>query len=365
MKKELIVFLFICPLVFLYVFSNSMKLRRVERNTPLTLQHPFEALQGSKTNDWDYIQTKGDFEDLEYFKTLYDKNQHFQFSLSPIFKIPKTVHLIWLGPNPFPSGSVENVRTWMAHHPDWTFVFWTDRKRLSPCRGMEVRYVQDFNFEFLKEKFEESKNWGEKSDIWRYEILYREGGVYIDHDAVCLRPFHGLHTGYDFYACLEMPHEEIEKAALTAGIGIIGARPHHPVLKETIQIVLNRWDEVTTAFSSTDPLSEARRVAHRSYIALTYAFKKGLNRPENTDIIFPACYFYPKHGLPGFYSEHLYGTSWHNLHETTNEKHFSEALRILRNRDVKIIRIEFLCLFAMIGCFILYFLINKEIKRHK
>ena len=43
----------------------------------------------------------------------------------------------------------------MAHHPDWTFVFWTDRKRPAPCKGMEVRLFEDFNFEFLKEKYGE------------------------------------------------------------------------------------------------------------------------------------------------------------------------------------------------------------------
>ena len=362
MKKELLILLFIIPLVFFYVFSHSMKYVKQNSIPEVRMEDSFEVLQGCGTDDWSYVQTKCDYDDLDRYCTLYKKNFSHQFNSSPIFKIPQTVHLIWIGPKPFPPESVENIRTWMAHHPDWTFNFWTDRTRLVPCERMQLRLLEDFEFEFLKEKYEESKNWGEKSDIWRYEILHAEGGVYIDHDAKCLRPFHGLHTGYDFYACLEMPHEEIDAHALTVGIGIIGAKPKHPAIQGAIQTVLNRWDLVTATFSTTDPFTQARRVAHRSYIALTYALKEHLNLHENTDIIFPACYFYPKHGLTGFYSVHLYETSWHNLYVSPNERFFHQMLRHLRDRDAKIIRVELMSLFAMIGCFIVYLLVSKELK---
>ena len=363
MKKEILILLFICPIVFFYVFSHNMNGAKKELKNQVTLDDSFEKLEGKEIEDWDYIQTKRDYQDLELYKTLYKKNYKNQFNCSPSFKIPKTIHLIWVGPRPFPSGSVENIRSWMAHHPDWTFNFWTDRSRPLPCNGMKIRLFDDFNFQFLKEKFEESNNWGEKSDIWRYEILYQEGGLYIDHDSFCMRPFHGLHTGFDFYAALEVPHEEIDSLALSAGIGVIGAKAEHPVLHETIKKVLNRWDEVSKRFSTSDPLVQARRVTHRTLIAMTHAFEKGLNQPGNTDIIFPASYFYPKKTLPGFYSKHLYATSWNNLGETPNERFFCKELRHIRNRDAKIIRVELMSLFAMIGCFFIYYLINREIKK--
>lgn len=363
MKKELILFLFICPLVFFYVFSSNFKKSKPKVDSHLTLEDSFEKLQGFETEDWNYIQTKRDYKDLEMYETLYKKNKRFQFTSSPTFKIPTTVHIIWIGPRAFPAQSVSNIRSWMAYHPDWLFVFWTDRKRPPPCKGMEVRLLDNFDFEFLKEKYEESKNWGEKADIWRYEILYKEGGVYIDHDVKCIRPFHNLHTGYDFYAGLEMPHEGIDGLSVTAGNAVIGAKPLHPILRSTIDKVLGRWNEVTKKFSSCDPLVQARKVTHRTLIALTYGFDEGLNQAGNTDIVFPASYFYPKHGLIGFYSEHLYGSTWHNLDETQNEKYFSQTLRTLRERDAKILRVELLSLIALIGCFTLYFLVNREIKR--
>jgi len=77
--------------VFFYVFSNNLKKSKVPTFTNLTLHHPFEELEGSGTDDWGYIQTKRDYKDIEYYKTLYRKNQQYQFNSSPIFKIPKTI----------------------------------------------------------------------------------------------------------------------------------------------------------------------------------------------------------------------------------------------------------------------------------
>lgn len=363
MKKELIILLFICPLVFFYVFSSHVKKAGRAAAPKITMQDAFETLLGRHYDDWNYLQSKDDLEALDFYKMVYKKNERFQYDSSPSFRIPKAVHLIWLGPRPFPRESVENIRTWLAHHPDWTFYYWTDRKRIPPCKEMKVRDVKDFEFKFLGKQFEESRNWGEKSDILRYEILYQEGGVYIDHDANCLRPFHGLNTGYDFYACLEMPHEGIDNRALTAGIGIIGSKPSHPVIREAIQLVLSRWEAMAEKFAGTDPLVQARLVSYRTYIALTLALKKNLNLPGNQDIIFPACYFYPKHGLPGFYSEHFYGTTWNNLGESPIELSLNREFRQLKERDAKIVRLEIMSLIAIIGSFILYFLINHTIKR--
>ncbi len=75
-------------------------------------------------------------------------------------KIPKVVHFIWLGPRPFPPQSVENVRTWIAHNPDWEFKFWTDRRRDPPCNGMETIVMKEYPFPLLGNRYVASENWG-------------------------------------------------------------------------------------------------------------------------------------------------------------------------------------------------------------
>src|ERR1700722_4591002 len=89
----------------------------------------FESLMGKGTSRWEFVQTKEDFENLKFFKSLYDTKKMLVAGMSKrIFRVPKVVHFIWLGPKPFPRESVENVRSWIAKHPDWTIKFWTDRE---------------------------------------------------------------------------------------------------------------------------------------------------------------------------------------------------------------------------------------------
>ena len=329
----------------------------------LTMEDSFEKLLGKETPDWKHMVAERDYTNLEFYKQVYLSKKNLQFKAPSSFKIPKIVHFIWLGPRPFPSESVENIRTWIAHHPDWHFYFWTDHERMPPCNHLEMRDIKDFKFKYLEKKFYASKNMGEKSDLLRYEILYQKGGVYVDHDVKCLKPFHNLHAAYDFYAGLEMPHTGVEERALTVAIGIIGIKPYHPLMKKVIEIVTERWEEVTRRFASDDLLSQARLVSHRSYISLTLALENNLSLWEDGGIVFPASYFYPKHGLVGFYTHHFYATTWNNLKENHKEKFIRKTLNRSLKSSMKMIRIEMVSLIVLFGCFILVFLMNLKISR--
>ncbi len=179
---------------FLSLFRLSEK-----KNPSASTSSDFESLTGKNLPSWEYVQTKEDFEHLHFFQQMYDLGKHLIETPVDGVRIPKIVHFIWIGPKAFPRESVENVRTWMAKNPGWTFYFWTDRQRPLPCPGMQARMIQDFDFFKLRDCFSKSDNYGEKSDVLRYEILYREGGVYVDHDVKCFKSFDVLNRSYDFF----------------------------------------------------------------------------------------------------------------------------------------------------------------------
>ncbi len=270
----------------------------------------FEQLMGKTSEHWKHVTQQEDKEALDSYQALYEKNKHYLSALAPHQKIPKIIHFIWLGPKPFPPESVENVRSWIAYHPDWKVKFWTDRERPVPCSSMERVLVDTFSFQFLEKCFHESQNYGEKSDILRFEILYKEGGVYADHDANCLIPFANLHAGFDFYCGLETPHPSFVGLNITSGNGLLGARPHHPVIKKVIELIAERWDFLGTKYRGRDAFSKSELVMQRTYIALTHALKECVDKESNIDIILPSAHFFAKNGLTPLYSKHFFATAW-------------------------------------------------------
>src|SRR5580700_4090289 len=71
----------------------------------------FESLMGKDLPCWQFVQTPEDFENIHFFKTLYEQNLPLMHMKSKLERIPKTIHFIWVGPNPFPRESIDNVRT--------------------------------------------------------------------------------------------------------------------------------------------------------------------------------------------------------------------------------------------------------------
>lgn len=149
----------------------------------------------------------------QLFKQLYEDYLN-EYHLTEEYSIPKLIHLIWLG-SPLPDRCQQMISSWHKFHPDWTMKVWNDEDAAA--------------FQFTNQAaFDKAQNWGEKSDIWRYEILYRYGGLYVDTDFECLQPFDNLHKSCEFYTGIGQTTDPVLL------IGIIGSRPGHPILKALI-----------------------------------------------------------------------------------------------------------------------------------
>lgn len=286
---------------------------------PLSAVDEFDELMGKTTAHWKHVGQLQDKETLERYRQLYYKNKNAQFMSEGSFKVPPVIHFIWLGPHSFPPESVENVRTWIAHHPGWKVKFWTDRDREVPCEGMEKVLIKDFNFLRLGQCYENSQNWGEKSDLLRFEILFQQGGIYVDHDASCIKPFDGMNRGYDFFCGLETPHEAFVGRNVTCGNGILGSRPLHPTVGKVLDLIAERWQRLGEKFRGKDDYSRIEVVMQRTYIALTLALPETIDREGNVDIVLPAAYFFSKSGVPPLYSQHFYAGAWDEFKEHKSE----------------------------------------------
>lgn len=157
-----------------------------------------------------------------FAKDLYDKYvlQELEYQEQP--RIPKIIHQVWLG-SPLPEKCREYQQTWLEKHPDWEYILWTEKE------------IEEFGLQ-NKAMYDASKNYAQKADIVRYEVLYRFGGLYVDTDFVCLQPFDELHHCLDFYTGIS--------SSTRFGVfnGLIGSVPGSPILKECIE-TLNIYDK--------------------------------------------------------------------------------------------------------------------------
>lgn len=146
-----------------------------------------------------------------------------QTDTATVQSIPRIVHHIWLG-SELPERFQRLRQGWIDTHLQsssrsvWEFKLWSETE------------IEEFGLE-NKGAYERAKNWGEKSDIARYEILNRFGGIYVDVDFLSLRPLDELVDRLSFFAGLS------NVGAVEINNGIIGCRAGHPIMRALIDSI--------------------------------------------------------------------------------------------------------------------------------
>jgi mannosyltransferase OCH1-like enzyme len=176
--------------------------------------------------------------------------------------IPKIIHQVWLG-GAIPDKYKRLRDTWTEKNPDWQYKLWTDED------------VYKFGLENI-DQFNKINNLGAKSDIFRYEILYHQGGLYIDTDFECLKSFDDL-LHLDFFAGTGHVNEpEVFN-------GLIACKPKHNLIKTLI-------DDIKVV--STNNFDEIIALTGPKYFS-SKLFEYIENNPAEKIVIFPTTYFYP------------------------------------------------------------------------
>lgn len=321
-----------------------------EKKNTIKQSDDFNTLMGANKSVWKFVETHEDYQNLRFFKTLYEKNKDLQFLKGEEVKIPKVIHFIWIGPNPFPKESIENVNSWVKFHPGWTVKFWTDRRRPLPNQKMELKLVSDFQFTKLKYCFEESDNYAEKSDLLRYEILLNEGGLYVDHDVKCFKSFSPFHYNFDLYCGLETPKQPVLSSSINANNNVIGVAPGHPVMQKSIDLVKERWAEIAEAYPGDDKESIIYRVAQRSWVCFNDAVKVASGKGNRNDIVFPAAYFNRIDDDFALFAHHYYASTWFE-DETKFERNVRRRLVAISRKNNQILLFNAVILTANLGLF--------------
>lgn len=202
-------------------------------------------------------------------ENLYENNVHLINSHRNILRIPMVFHLIWLG-GPVPNSYKKLEARLKQFNPRAKVRIWTDEDAAIYPMSQKNRIA-----------FDKAINYGEKSDILRYEILYKEGGIYLDGDFKILRSFEDLFYAYDFFAGMSQNRDfEILN-------GLMGAVPGHPILKYCVENI-KPYDREIHRSALKQSIMERTGPYY-----LTRNFIKGAQEGGFVNIAFPPNYFYP------------------------------------------------------------------------
>lgn len=115
--------------------------------------------------------------------------------------IPKIIHYTWFSGEPFPKAIADCIASWHRHMPDWQYRLW------------DAEAIKAIDLPFLHEALAERK-WAFAADVVRTWAVYHEGGIYLDTDALVLRPLdpllsHRAFIGRENSMHIDGPHTDV------------------------------------------------------------------------------------------------------------------------------------------------------------
>ena len=186
--------------------------------------------------------------------------------------IPKIIHQIWIGGR-LPLSYRPWTNSWKRLNEGWEYRLW-DAKEIIAL-GLKN-----------EEAFRLSRSVGARSDIARYEILERFGGVYADTDFECVRPIQEIAGRCSFFAAL------IFAVTPVISNGLIGTRARHPLLQEAVR-------GLGAPVRTKDGMEVLNLTGPGFWSRLLFEHRDLLG---DSDTIFPSSYFFP---VPNFVDKNV------------------------------------------------------------
>lgn len=213
--------------------------------------------------------------------------------------IPKKIHYCWFGRNSLPASAKKCIKSWKKYFPDYEIIEWN-----------EDNY--DVNKIPYTAQAYDAKKYAFVSDYARFDILYREGGIYFDTDVEVIRPFDDILANGAFMGCEIDGQENDTQIQVNPGLGIAVA-PGLGMYKDILDFY------GTQMFLNSDGSFNTETVVKKTTkLLIERGLKniKGIQRVADITI-YPKEYFNPLNSNTGVldktentHSIHWYAMTW-------------------------------------------------------
>ena len=221
--------------------------------------------------------------------------------------IPKAIHFCWFGGKPYPKIVKKCLGSWKKYCPDYEIKLWNEH-----------------NYDVGKNPWlasaAQGKRWAFVSDYARLDIVFHEGGIYLDTDVELIKSLDDLLP----YECF-LGMENGSKGWLNTGLGF-GAVQGHPAVGE----MLHEYDSLVFSEASVGELL--------CPVINTRPFLRADYRPGAKEIqqikgatILPSDWFDPNDGnLSELHiTRNTHGIHWSNCSWETGLTRWKAKLRLL------------------------------------
>ena len=229
--------------------------------------------------------------------------------------IPKTIHYCWFGRNPKPDLAEKCIQSWKKFCPNYEIIEWNEDNYDIQAAPLFVRQAY------------EAKKWAFVTDYVRLQVVYENGGIYLDTDVEVIKSIDDL---LQYNAFFGIQYE----AVIATGLGF-GAKARLPLLFE----LMKTYQSIP--FIREDGTYDTTPCPYRdTKVLLKYGLKEDASIQVLSDniAILPIDYLSPKNYMTGKITLTENSRTIHHFAESwmTEEqrKNIAEAKRALYNPTI-------------------------------
>ncbi|GAB9467845.1 hypothetical protein Gpo141_00005180 [Globisporangium polare] len=198
--------------------------------------------------------------------------------------IPRIIHQSWKSSSAIPKRFGPWMRSWTSAHPTWTYVFWTDADNLALFETLYPQYLHV------------AKGVGKigLADMARYALLHSVGGLYVDADFECIRPFDKLLRDHELFLSSEPRAHTVllEKSdSVSLCNAILASKPRHPLWLRVLDAICAKFERE----GERDPVGlTGPRILNQTYFEYVGNQHNAANTTSVTTAVLSPEFFYPE-----------------------------------------------------------------------